>query len=183
MWNQSVVPCPVLTVVSWLAYRFRWSYLQNRNGNTYVENKGMDTRAGEVAGGGIGRLGLAYIYIVALLSALCWPKWEGNPKKRRYVYTWASLVAQLVQTLPAMWETWVRSLGWEDSPGEGKGYPLQYSGLENSMDCTVHGVTKSRTRLSYFHFHLCVYTYSWFTLLYSRNEHNIVMQLYSNKNR
>ena len=31
------------------------------------------------------------------------------------------------------------------SAGEGKGYPLQYSGLENSMDCIVHGVTKSRT--------------------------------------
>ena len=31
------------------------------------------------------------------------------------------------------------------SPGEGKAYPLQYSGLENSMDCIVHGVTKSRT--------------------------------------
>ena len=31
------------------------------------------------------------------------------------------------------------------SPGEGKGYPLQYSGLENSMDCIVHGVTKSWT--------------------------------------
>ena len=31
-----------------------------------------------------------------------------------------------------MWETWVWSLGWEDSPGEGNGYPLQYSGLENS---------------------------------------------------
>ena len=39
------------------------------------------------------------------------------------------------------------------SPGEGKGYPLQYSGLENSMDCIVHGVTKSQTRLSDFHFH------------------------------
>ena len=38
------------------------------------------------------------------------------------------------------------------SPGEGKGYPLQYSGLENSMDCIVHGVAKSRTRLSDFHF-------------------------------
>ena len=37
------------------------------------------------------------------------------------------------------------------SPGEGKGYPLQYSGLENSMDCIVHGVTKSQTRLSDFH--------------------------------
>ena len=36
------------------------------------------------------------------------------------------------------------------SPGEGKGYPLQYSGLENSADCTVHGVAKSRTRLSDF---------------------------------
>ena len=30
------------------------------------------------------------------------------------------------------------------SPGEGKGYPLQYCGLENSMDCIVHGVTKSQ---------------------------------------
>ena len=38
------------------------------------------------------------------------------------------------------------------SPGEGKGYPLQYSGLENSMDCIVHGVTKSQTQLSDFHF-------------------------------
>ena len=38
-------------------------------------------------------------------------------------------------------------------PGEGKVCPLQYSGLENSMDCIVHGVTKSWTRLSKFHFH------------------------------
>ena len=39
------------------------------------------------------------------------------------------------------------------SPGQGNGYPLQYSGLENSMDCIVHGVLKSRTRLSDLHFH------------------------------
>ena len=39
------------------------------------------------------------------------------------------------------------------SPGEGKGHPLQYSGLENSMNCIVHGVAKSRTQLSDFHFH------------------------------
>ena len=37
-------------------------------------------------------------------------------------------------------------------PGEGNGNPLQYSGLENSMDYTVHRVTKSRTRLSNFYF-------------------------------
>ena len=39
------------------------------------------------------------------------------------------------------------------SPGEGKGHPLQYSGLENSMDYIVCGVTKSRTQLSDFDFH------------------------------
>ena len=38
------------------------------------------------------------------------------------------------------------------SPGEGNSYPLQYSGLENSMVCVVHEFTKSRTRLSDFHF-------------------------------
>ena len=38
------------------------------------------------------------------------------------------------------------------SPGEGKDYSLQYSGLENSVDSIVHGVAKSRTRLSNFHF-------------------------------
>ena len=44
------------------------------------------------------------------------------------------------------------------SPGEGKGYPLQYSGLENSMDCIVHGGAKSQTQLRDFHFHL----WEWF---------------------
>ena len=56
-----------------------------------------------------------------------------------------------------MQKTWVRSLGREDSPGEGNGNPLQYSCLENAMDggtwwAIVHGVAKSRTRLSNFTF-------------------------------
>ena len=38
-------------------------------------------------------------------------------------------------------------------PGEGNGYPLQYSGLENSVDRVVRGVAKSQTRLSGFHFY------------------------------
>ena len=42
---------------------------------------------------------------------------------------------------------------------EGKGYPLQYAGLENSMDCILHGSAKSQTQLSDFHFHFQVYTY------------------------
>ena len=69
----------------------------------------------------------------------------------------ASLVAQRLKRLPAMRETWVQSLGWEDFPGEGNGNPLQYSCLENPMDrgawwATVHRVTKSWTRLSDFTF-------------------------------
>ena len=43
--------------------------------------------------------------------------------------------------------------GLGTSPGEGNSYPLQYSGLENSMDCTVHGVAKNRTRPHDFQFH------------------------------
>ena len=48
--------------------------------------------------------------------------------------------------------------GCERSPGEGKDYPLQYSGLENSMDCIVHRVVNSRIRLSDFHFHFLTFT-------------------------
>ena len=66
-------------------------------------------------------------------------------------YSWASLVAQLVKNLPAMWETWVQSLVWEHPLEKGTAI-LQYSGLENSMDYTVYGVSKSQTRLSLFDF-------------------------------
>ena len=53
------------------------------------------------------------------------------------------------------------------SPGGGHGYPLQYSGLENSMDYTVHGVTKSQTELSYFHVSLYLSITSNSSFLYS----------------
>ena len=71
--------------------------------------------------------------------------------ERTYMSVWASLVAQLVKNLPAMAGDLGSIPGWARSPGEGKGYPHQYFGLENSMDWIVHGVTKSQTRLSDFH--------------------------------
>ena len=43
------------------------------------------------------------------------------------------------------------------SAGEGIGYPVQYSGLKNSKDCIVHGVEKSRTRLSNLHLHFHIF--------------------------
>ena len=46
------------------------------------------------------------------------------------------------------------------SAGEGTGYPFQYSGLEKSMDCRVHGIAKSQTQLSHFHF-ISLHKASW----------------------
>ena len=63
-----------------------------------------------------------------------------------------SLVAQLIENLPAMWGDQGSIPGLGRSSGEGNGYPVQYSGLENSMDCIVHRVANSETRLSDFHF-------------------------------
>ena len=46
----------------------------------------------------------------------------------------------MAKNLPAMQETWVQSLGQEDSPGEGNGNLLQYSCLENAMDIEPDGI-------------------------------------------
>ena len=63
-----------------------------------------------------------------------------------------SLVAQLVESTYNAGDL-DSNPGLGRSPREGNGYPLQYSGLENSMDCIDHGVAKSQTRLSNFHNH------------------------------
>ena len=55
-----------------------------------------------------------------------------------------SLIAHLVKNPPAMWETWVQSLGWEDPLEKGKATHSS-SGLENSMDSIIYGVAKSWT--------------------------------------
>ena len=55
----------------------------------------------------------------------------------------------MVKNLPTMWETWVRSLGWEDPLEKGK---VTQPGEFHGLYYIVHGVAKSRTRLSDFHF-------------------------------
>ena len=59
----------------------------------------------------------------------------------------ASLVAQLVKNLPAMWETWVRSLGWEDPLEKGKATYSSILAWRISWT-TGHVVTKSQTQLN-----------------------------------
>ena len=69
-------------------------------------------------------------------------------------------MAQLVKNPPAMQGTWVRSLGREDTL-EKERLPTPVLGLENSLDCIVHGVSKSQTGLSDFHFHFLSSIFAW----------------------
>ena len=68
-------------------------------------------------------------------------------------YSWASVVAQTVKNPPAMWDTWVQSLGWEDPLDEGMtthssilAWRIPSHG-RGAWQATVHGVVKSCTRL------------------------------------
>ena len=70
---------------------------------------------------------------------------------RKYTTLFGETMAQLVKNLPALLGYLGSIPGLGRFPGEGKDYSLQYSGLENSKDCMVHGVAKSQTRLSGFH--------------------------------
>ena len=75
-----------------------------------------------------------------------------------YWVLWASLVAQLVNNLLAMLETWVRSLGWEDPLEKGKATHFSILAWRIPMDrgawhAAVHGVAKTRTQLSDFYHH------------------------------
>ena len=71
--------------------------------------------------------------------------------EKKKVHPKASPIAQLIKESACNVGDPSLTPGLGRSPGEGKGYPLQYSGLENSMD--VPGVAKSRTQLSNIHFH------------------------------
>ena len=69
---------------------------------------------------------------------------------------WAFLVPQRVKNLSAMWETWVQSLGWEDPLEESTATHSSLLAWRIPMErgawkAAIHGVAKSRTRLSDFH--------------------------------
>ena len=84
-------------------------------------------------------------------------------------YSWTCLVAHTVKNPPAMQETWVRSLGWEDSLE--KEMTTHSSVLAQRIPWTVHGVAKSWTRLSRFHFSLS------YTKDFSKDGNTVVISL------
>ena len=74
----------------------------------------------------------------------------GRPTVTNVPLWWGMVITREVKHVQGRPE-FIPGLG--RSPGERKGYPPQYSGLKNSMDCIVHGVAKSWTQLSDFHLH------------------------------
>ena len=86
-----------------------------------------------------------------------------------FQYSWASLVAQIVKNLPAMWETWAQTLCWEDLLGKGLVTHSSILAWRILMDrgawwATVHGVAKNWTLLSDKAQHsssLCFFTFLW----------------------
>ena len=68
-------------------------------------------------------------------------------------YSWVSLVAQLLKNLPAMQETWVRTLGWEDPLEKGMATRSSVLADAGNWRATISGITKSQAWLSDFHFH------------------------------
>ena len=73
-------------------------------------------------------------------------------------YSWASLMAQTVKNTPALQETWVPSLGWEDPLEQGKAthssvltWKIPWT-EEPARLHTIHGIAEGGTRLSHFHF-------------------------------
>ena len=107
-------------------------------------------------------LSFSFFLLLSVPSFLCFTVfwYQGNSSIIKWI--WISPTSSLVKSLgfpcgSAGKESVCNSgdlgffPGLGKSPGEGNGYPLQYSGLENSTDCIVHGVAKSHIWLSDFH--------------------------------
>ena len=164
-----------------------------RNRDTDPENKHRDTNGGRAFGGmnwefGVDVYTLLILYIKQitnenqlynlrnLLSALWWPKKEGNPKKGDICVHTTSLPAGVTGKEPNAEDLRDASSvpGSGRWPGGGHGNPPQYFCLENPMDRgawraprEVHRVAKSQTWLKWLSTRAC--THNRFTLLFSRN--------------
>ena len=112
------------------------------------------------------------------LSALRWPKWEGNLNKA------VALVVKNPSVNAGDIEMWIWSLGWENPLEEGMAthssipswripWTEEPAGLQSTGS---HRVRHDWSDLA------CTHACSWLTLPYGRNQHNIIKQLYSNKN-
>ena len=94
-----------------------WTHVHGSSGTSQdVKKLGHATRV-------LNKHGNEICWTFTVLASGCPVTWNFSSP----LLTRASLIAQLVKNPPAVQETPVRSLGWEDSPGEGIGYPLQYS--------------------------------------------------------
>ena len=96
-------------------------------------------------------------------------------------YTWASLMAQLVKSLPAMWETWVQSLAWEDPLEENMATHSDICAWRIPMDreawwATVHVATESETPKHSSRIYIYIYIFPSLSLIYILS--NIILGLF-----
>ena len=148
IWNQSVVPGPVLTIASWPAYRFlkrqvRWSGIPTslRIFKFIVIHTALDPHRAQIL---IAQLvkNSPTMQETCLIPGLRRSAGEGIGYPHQY--SWASLVAQMVKNLPAVQETWVWSLGWEDPLEKGKA--THSSILAWRIPWTVYSMVSQRVR-------------------------------------
>ena len=97
--------------------------------------------------------------------------WSGRSPREGigypFQYSWASHVAQLVKNLPAMWETWVWSLGWEDSLSTPVFWPGEFHGVTKSQTW-LHGKKKKKSWwIVYEHFQFIFLSYILFCLYHN----------------
>ena len=145
IWNQSVVPCLVLIVASWPAYRFLKR--QVRSGGILVSNLSVYENP---------------VIMLVISPFYKWGTWEWEKFDDLFKVTHrvsSGSVLHLsgfeVQVLSAVLCSWLKTVSTchgFTGVGEGNGNPFQYSYLENLMDrgawwATVHGVTRSQTWL------------------------------------
>ena len=116
--------------------------------------------------------------------------WDGSRGEREAqeggdicIHIADSLVAQMVKSLPAMWETQVWSLGWEDLPEKGMATDSSILAWKIPWMKEPGGLQSMGSQRVGHDWATNTHTHSWFTVLCSRNYHSIVKQLHSNLKR
>ena len=140
--GSSVHGIPQTRILEWVAYPFsrETSWLRNRTGVSCIAGRfftSWATREVHLDRAKQSTLNFIHSYQEAIKILSIWGGFPSGSAGKEFACN-----AGALGSIPELGR----------SP-EGNGYPLQYSALENSMDCRVHGVTKSRKQLSNFHFH------------------------------
>jgi len=120
---------------------------------------------------------MAEYYFIVYMYHICIHSSVGGHLRILVAFPRASLIAQLVKNLPAMWEIWVRSLGWKDPLGKGKAtsvfWPGEFHGLYSPWGCkkldTTEQLSLSLPMIAQIWKNSPVYLGEWISMIHSYN--------------